>query len=331
MTALEDLTDVGNLSGADDGDYLAYDQTSGLWIPQVPPASGGSSAEWVHNQGTLTYPAGDNGWVHVSDDRAAPLEARHIELINTTPAADAALIHSFEVTSAMVAVGGTAGLEYPANIGLQVNLSAVPVNLSGFITWRTTLVVDGVDRHYITGSVSTGTERTVRSMMCSVAVGETVEIHSWLTNDTNADGMDILLTLAAPIVQGFNYEPATANGDVLSFWATDDPGQAAVATSPDGITMEAVGVTSWPVRYSGQRGATPGSIFSFSSGPTTRGGLWSLLVPFSGAGDGIGQPWVREGVTNNNSSSGDPLLLRCPRFTAYDFWTLQFDTPSEGS
>ena len=324
MTSLSDLTDVGDLSGASNDDYLAYDNASSLWVPRTPPASGGS---WVANTGTLTYPAGDNGWVYVSDDRSAPIEARHIESTATVPAANAALIHDFTVTSAMVAVAGTSGLDHPINVGLQVNLSGTVANQSGLITWRTALVIGGTTRHYIGGTVANGTSRTTRTMMCPVAVDDTVEIHSWITN-SNADGIDVELTLAAPIVQGFNAYPDTQDGDVLLFWSDVDPSQSALATAPSGVDMDPVGDTSWDVRYNLQRGNAAGEIATFVSTVSLTAGLWSLRLPYSGATDGLGQPWVREGRTSSSSAAGDPLLYRCPRFTVFDFYTWQTDLPA---
>lgn len=306
MTSLSDLTDVGSLAGAATGDYLAYDSSTSLWI---------AKALWQENAGTLTYPAGDNGWTYVEDTSAAPVAGRHVENTTTIPAADAALIDTISVTTAMVDVGGTSGLQYPAAIGLRFSCAGQPVNQTGTFTWRMALERNGTQVAYFSVVVFGTRERVAGSLKCLAEDGDTIKVHSWITAGTDADGVDFDLIVAAPVVLGFSVPAATEDGDLLFTWLDADPGVSLVETAPAGVSVEVTGASSASITYRYQDGATAGSVVETSTNRV----LFGLLLPH----DTTGVPFYNNATTATSSSAGDPLLIRGHQFTTYDFWTLQ--------
>ena len=314
MTSLENLTDVGDLSGASDGDYLGHDDTSGLWVPMAPPAAG--AADWVANTGTLTYPAGDNGWTYVNDATGAPIEARHIQATTSIPAEDAALIDTINVTSAMVNVG-TSGLTYPPNIGLSVVISGRPVNGTGFVGWRMALERNGVMEQYRSTNVNANTvDRVAADMRCTAEDGDIIKVHSWLQDDLEANGVDFDVIVATPIVIGFNIPPSSEDGDIMLLWLPTVPSYQQVQTAPDGIDMSVTGGADPMVRHMYQSGPNAGDV---ELNVTTNRVLFGLKLP----PDRQGTPYMDRTSTATSTSTGVPLLIRQQQFTSYEFWTAQ--------
>jgi hypothetical protein len=319
-TSLSDLNDVGDLSGASDDDYLGYDNTSGLWVPMAPPAAGG--ADWVANTGTLTYPAGDNGWTYVNDMRSEPFEARHAENTSSIPSDDNALIDTINVTSAMVDIGGQSGLAYPITGGLSINLSALVVNGSGFISWRHAVERNGVLQQYRDQFVSaSGAVRVVANLKTPAADGDTIKVHSWLENTTGADGLDFTVILGAPITLGFNVPGSSEDGDIMFVWLPTVPGHQQVETGPDGLDMSVSGSTSPGIQHRYQSGVNAGNLVENVS---TNRVLFGLRLPHGT----IGTPTHGTSAAGSSTSAGDPMLLRTQQFTSYGFWTLQVPVPS---
>ena len=325
MTALEDLTDVGDLSGAADGDYLAYDQTSGLWIPQTPPDPGsGSGAEWVRNQGTLTYPSGDNGWTYVADERSSPVQARHVQNTTSIPSGDNALVKTVNVTSAMVNVGGTAGLQYPITTGLKFSISGIPVNHTGSMVWRMALERNGTQVAYQSYTLFSTRARAAQSLTCDAADGDTIKVHSWITSDANGDGLDLELFTAAPLTTGFNVPANDTGGNLLWVWLPTVPTFQLVETGPEGVDVEVSGTATPTTNHRLQSGTTAGSTTTDNVNRV----LFGIMVPHGTNGT----PYYNPLAANATSiEAGDPYVFRAHQYTGYDFWTLQTDIPAGGS
>lgn len=317
MTALNDLADVNAPSPSDD-DVLTYDDATSMWIAQAPPPAG-STAEWQHNEGTLTYPSGDNLWTYVEDHTSSPVQSRHIENTTSVPANDDALVDTITVTSGMVDVGGTSGLLYPVTVGLKVSVSVVPHNRTGNFTWRVALQRNGVTTAYQSMSVFTSRDRASQALTTPVAAGDTIKVHSWLTSDANAEGVDVTMFAAAPCVYGFNVPTSADDGQILMM-AVPAPGFQQTTSGPDGTDAVLYGPNA------------PGTRWRYQTNPTA-GDTSNIFIALAFSGlylphGTTGSPYYGEAIGNGVASeSGPPLLGKVHQYTSYDFWTLMLDWP----
>ena len=316
-TSLSDLSDVGDLSGASDNDYLGYDQTSELWVPMAPPAAPAGS--FVQSTGTLTYPAGDNGWVYVDDASASPYVQDHIQNTTAIPAADAALLTTFTVTSAMLNVGGTSGLDRPYKLGLWVVLSGVPDVATASVT-RVHAEIGGTDVGSSVGTIFSNRVRVAHAIWVPCQADDVIRLHAWKASGAG-DTVNFQYVLACPQLGQANVFPSSDDDKWVSQIIPSAPGLSLVESNPDGLTFSWAGANNNTL-FEWRRQTVPGGQeFRLSSVMAT---IFQVGSP--GRNGFRSQQWDYQ----DSTSSGDPLAIIGNRPTSYNFWTAVMDDPTVG-
>lgn len=279
-------------------------------------AEGGAGVEWVRTQTTLTYPAGDNGWVLVEE--FSPATALHVENTSSIPAADAALVHEFTVTEAMLAVGNLDQVNAPTQTGLALSL-ATTMDAAATTTFRRAVEVNGTQVFYMTTSVSNSRKRVGLKVVVPCEVGDVIKYHVWAT--TNQNCAAVLLAVAPIALLGSL--PDTPGRQMMMFSPIVGQGNEFLSTGPAAVTSD-VGGTTLASAYQiigYQYGPTPGETnTSYAQGNYQ--GIWTLASEHPRH-----IALYTLDLQNNSQSSdvGDPLLHRVARYTSLDFWYAEFD------
>lgn len=286
MTTLSNLSDVGDLSGATDDDYLGFDEASGLWIPK--------NITFEEYSFTAEYPEGDNGWVYFDDMSVA---CEHIQNIASMPSNDDAKVHEFTVTAGML-VGITGGEPWVPVPALKVTAS-FEVLMSATRACRMSVSVNGVQQSYSTNSVTTARRRLAVAATVDVEVGDVVAIHAWRTTGEVTETYDLVRVAAASTIA--LWPNGDLDGRSMMIFSPDMGVVASswVDTAPSGELATIAGTTSSPTDIVRQNGAA-----SFSA-TTSSLHVWALRSLELGAF----RVRLREGATTI-STDGDPYLFR---------------------
>jgi len=279
-------------------------------------AEGGAGVEWVRTQTTLTYPAGNNGWVLVEE--FSPATALHVENTSEIPATDAALVHQFTVTEAMLAIGNLDQVNAPTQTGLALSL-ATTMDAAANPTFRRAVEVNGTQVFYDSTQVASSRKRVGWGVIVPCEVGDVVKLHMWTTTAQNAT---VVLLVAAPFVLLGSLRD-TPGRQMMMFSPTVGQGNEFLSTGPAAVTSDVGGSTAAAayqlIGY--QRGPTPGEtnttfaqshyygIWTLASEHPRHMALYTLTLQYA----------------IQNSDVGDPLLHRLARYTSLDFWYAEFD------
>lgn len=308
MPSLEDLTDVGDLSGAIAGDRLTYDDGSGLWVPATP-----AGPELVEYDVSVTYPAGDNGWTLV-DELSPTVPATYVGSDTSTPAADAALVYEFTATSAMLASATGPAPEGVAT-GMRLSLSFVTA-FTANRTVRVSVTVNGNEVAYDSNGRLANRVRVGQALGFPCSDGDVVKVHVWVTSGT--DSITLVLVAGAPVLIGAPDVRAAGSIIVGRSEASAFSGSQLV-TAPSGVAVSLTGstsiITEWGwVRSNGET--------SYSNNTSTLG-AWALLsaprrwlMQYYGTADGV-----------DNTAAGDPYLFRTRQVDTLQFLALVLADP----
>ena len=297
MTALGDLTDV-DLTGAADEDRLTYDSGAGLWKPRG----------FTRYQTTLSYPAGDNGWVIVDDHTAAPVLLANVDT-SSLPAADAALIKTFTVTAPMIDITNADQLLNPRKV-LWINV-ACNTALTTARTMYVALEKNGVLVGIWSGSFLSSRLRTAIGAHVHCEVGDVIKVHSWLRT-TMSDTAHMTLLAAAPYV---NFG-TTAPDKVLVSYVAVLPSIQWVQTSPAAVAVSIVGSTTTTANILQMSQSSDDTTFLTTATSTLRS-YWVLRGPPADSRLAA-FVWGPQTPIEDSTAVGNPLLLRCMQFTVID-------------
>ena len=308
MTSLNDLSDV-NAPTPSDLDRLVYDAGTSMWVP-------GPQINWERSQGTITYPAGDNGHVHIDTTAFGPVPLDNTAVIAEPPSGS--LAFQFTVTSAMVAVDASfAALPCPA--ALNLSLSGTPADLTGTRTLRTQCQVNDTYRSDASASISTS--RLVAGVALttkSVVAGDVVKVFAWLAG-SGSEKFTADQVIATPYTDLL--VPGSGDDDklLLTVAATATQGADFLGTAPDGMSVTVMGSTSLTSsqRQTYQSGGVAAGDNATIQTSSNGLGIWALRAP-AGKGSYV---WENQTISAVSSSDVPPYLFRTMRYTTIDLWS----------
>lgn len=273
--------------------------------------------EWTRQQGTITYPTGDNGHVHVDEtDYTAGVFGNLVE----DPPAEA-LGYQFTVTAAMVDVD-TSAFTVPCPVLLALSLSGSPQGWAANRTIRLCVTVNDVVASTSVATLLSSRLTIGRMLRVPVKVDDVVKVYLW---QTAGAGESVIWRhlVATPHVSLFRPGPAHDGKMMLVHSPTLRPGLAWLATAPAGVAATIAGSTTDAINVAtaSQNGVDAGLVST--SGTNSNLGWWLLRLPFS---DQLGAfHWSPQTVGSDSNSVVDPYVFRVMRYTTVDMWTAIVD------
>jgi hypothetical protein len=305
---LNDLADVNAPSPAD-LDRLRFDADSGLWVPD----SGWEDVEAT----TITYPAGDNGWMLVDESVSEAITYQANS--STVPAADAALVYEFTVTEAML--GDLPNIDGILP-GLGISLSGTGWS-SAFATMWYGFQVNGTTVLASSHSGGSTTQRWVIRSLIPVKVNDVVKVHLWM-NTGHTPSANFGLVAAAPTAVRLGV-PVAADGQVELQWWPANPELGGISVKPDSLSGIAMELASGSLTWLGTQTRRDDSTLVANASVRNQNPV--LYHTDADTGSYFWSSNANSAGTVN-TSSGDRFLGRIPRFTSMAYKRLLLPRPA---